>query len=169
MSFNQIFCVGPVAFLKSHLGSYFECIDTLDNLEVRFGEDSDKFLDNVDSLIDRISSARDLSNRTYEAVFQRRQKIDLYRHCISTVNRFHYVFDLLSSIHKNIKTRHFRAVVTDHKKLQQLLGRKFQTWIYNLMEFNLILNFKLDTFSKDNRKLTRFDRRFSEKFDILFR
>ncbi|GAU99614.1 hypothetical protein RvY_10586-3 [Ramazzottius varieornatus] len=114
---------GPTAFLKSHLGSYFECIDTLDNLEVRFGEDSDKFLENVDSLLDRISSARDLSNRTYEAVFQRRQKIDLYRHCISTVNRFHYVFDLLSSIHKNIKTRHFRAVVTDHKKLQQLLGK----------------------------------------------
>ncbi|XP_055328826.1 exocyst complex component 2-like [Paramacrobiotus metropolitanus] len=114
---------GSVVFLKGHLGSYFECIDTLDHLEVRFAEDSEKFVENVDSLVEKVSNARDLSNYTYEAVFRRRQKTEFYRHSISTVQRFHYFFDLLSSIHKSIRLRNYRAIMADFRKFQSMIGK----------------------------------------------
>lgn len=101
---------------------------------MRVTEDNDKFIENFDSLIEKVMAARDLSHYTYEAVFKRRQKMEFYRHGTATVQRFHYVFDLLSSIHKSIKSRNHRAIVADHKKLQQLIGKNQVRVLQNVFE-----------------------------------
>lgn len=113
---------GPISFLKSHLSSYFECVDTLDHLEVRLAEDSQQFNDSIDNLTTRIKSAQGLSDQAFVAIFNRRQKIEFYRQAIGVVQRFHYLFYILGLVHKNIQTRNYRVLMADYKKLKQLVS-----------------------------------------------
>ena len=69
-----------------------------------------------------LSQAREMSNHTYQGVFERRKRIDFYRNCLSTIHRFHYLFRLLTKIHKNIRVRRVHELMPDYGRLKQLVG-----------------------------------------------
>lgn len=110
-----------VLYVKDFLLSFFECVDTLDHLNSRVGDDKrviTKTLDDLDSMCTQTEAT---VNNAFGVIFLRRRQIESLKCIMSSVGKFAYLWDTLASINRNHESANYRLLIGDYRKLKVLL------------------------------------------------
>ncbi|XP_068629047.1 exocyst complex component 2 [Battus philenor] len=114
---------GQLSFLKANTGAVMDQLDRLVLLKNMYEEDQRKNgREPLPSLQSAIEESISLADSLFSEILSRKENADKTREALSLLTRHKFLFQLPSSIDKNIKKKEYDLVVNDYTRAKNLFG-----------------------------------------------
>ncbi|CAH0406116.1 unnamed protein product [Chilo suppressalis] len=114
---------GQLSFLKANTGSVMDQLDRLVLLKNMYEEDQRKNgKEPLPSLQTAIEDSITLADSLFSEILSRKENADKTREALSLLTRHKFLFQLPSSIDRNIRKKEYDLVVNDYTRVKNLFG-----------------------------------------------
>ncbi|CAH2068965.1 unnamed protein product, partial [Iphiclides podalirius] len=114
---------GQLSFLKANTGAVMDQLDRLVLLKNMYEEDQRKNgREPLPSLQSAIEESISVADSLFSEILSRKENADKTREALSLLTRHKFLFQLPSSIDKNIRKKEFDLVVNDYTRAKNLFG-----------------------------------------------
>ncbi|CAH2099615.1 unnamed protein product [Euphydryas editha] len=114
---------GQLSFLKANTGAVMDQLDRLVLLKNMYEDDQRKNgKEPLPSLQAAIEESISLADSLFSEILSRKENADKTREALSLLTRHKFLFQLPSSIDKNIKKKEYDLVVNDYTRVKNLFG-----------------------------------------------
>lgn len=112
---------GPIAFVKTNLGSILDCLDSLDLMYEKFTKD-DIQRECINSYAVSLMQAKSCADGLFQEVLGRKDKADATRNALNVLHRFKFLFYLPLNIERNIQKGDYSLVINDFVRARSLFA-----------------------------------------------
>lgn len=116
---------GQLSFLKTHVGSVIDQLDTMMKLKDKMDNSGDiEISERVRNLQGTIAKSIKSSHMLFDDVLERRERSDKSRAALSVINRYRFLFCLPTNIERNAINNEFDIIANDYARVKNLYSGK---------------------------------------------
>ncbi|RWS10702.1 Exocyst complex component 2-like protein [Dinothrombium tinctorium] len=114
---------GPLTLLKPHVLAVIECLDALKAVNMALKKDKqDAGSDLTSKIEDSIQKALDEAHEIFDTVLTKKDMADSTRNALNVLQRYRFLFNLPSSIERNIVKGDYDIVINDYSRAKSLFS-----------------------------------------------
>ena len=116
--------ISPIALLKPNVLSVVECLDALSKVTAYLKADRSQYVQDMTYKIEEcIRKAGDDAESIFKDVLEKKDHSDSTRNALNVLQRYRFLFNLPSTIERNIQKGDYDAVINDYARAKALFEK----------------------------------------------